>query len=295
MVIPTSGAQHSKNLSQEEAAVLPPLQETSNLPHATPGSTTVVGGVAALPTGGSTSKAAPIAEEPPAAAAEPGVATGAVLPQGAAAADQKETAPVYEEPTGTVGGDKLVNSPAVAPETETGATSGAALAAPLTSKPPLKKAVSFKEDSLPSASTTAAETPAVAEKEAEPLADSTAEFTPATTAPYAAEEAPDSILLTPIQEGSLTKSEVSLQDTPPIDPGYLSSAEISEMPGIGRSVPATPEAEGGSVLVGGTEEPKTLTEPEEQIIDSQEQALPASQTQGHADERVSPDIVVLKT
>ena len=330
VAIPASESTHHNNLTEEEAAVLPPLKETSDLTQATPGSTAVVGGVASLPAEeGTTSRAGPIAEQPP--AAEPGIAGGAVLPQEAGAAHEREAAPVYEKPTSTVGGEQLdgqaaspsigasegsiqkdaplsyeseapvasseaatsaVASPAAsslkAPETETAAAPGSALEAPLSSKPSPKKAVSFKEDSLPPVSAIAAETPAVAEKDAEPHTSSTAEIPPATTEPHAAEEAPESILLTPIQETNLTKSGGSLEDAAPAESGYLSSADISEMPGIGRSIPATPEAEAGSVLVGGAEEPKTLTKPEEQIIDSQEQALSASKSQGnYAQEQVS--------
>ena len=106
IVVPVSGSQHNKDLSQDEAADLPPLKDASDLPSASPGSTAVVGGVMALPAGNSKSSTTKATEEAPAAtAAESNIAGGAVLPGAAAAEAQKETAPVYEEPiVGSTGG-----------------------------------------------------------------------------------------------------------------------------------------------------------------------------------------------
>ena len=181
-----------------------------------------------------------------------------------------------------------------APETETAAASGAALAAPLATKPSPKKAVSFKEDKLPPADPTLADTPAAAEEEGINHTDATAEAIPTTATPtHAAEErgtVPGSILLTPIQETNLTKTDESLGETAAAEPDYLSSAEISEMPGIGKSIPGTPETEAGSVLVGGSEEPKALSIPEKQMVESHEDTSPLSQIQRkheNAEERVS--------
>ena len=57
-----------------------------------------------------------------------------------------------------------------------------------------------------------------------------------------------------------------LEDSPVADVDVLSSAEITEMPGIGGSVPETPETEAGSVLIGGTTKAKPLTVAEKQAV-----------------------------
>ena len=57
-------------------------------------------------------------------------------------------------------------------------------------------------------------------------------------------------------------SELVSEGQKSIAPEYLSSADITEMPGIGRSIPETPKLEAGSVSTAGDKEPHTLTPPE---------------------------------
>lgn len=275
VVVPIAAGHHGKQLSKEEASELPPITDTHSSIASEPKEL-------ALPTGGAVAEPASAAPEPATTGqSAPGLVAVGAVPTASDTDAKKDATPAAEESTreppatsetkalpetaGAVAAPSALKTPSGKSE------EGAAMEAPLpATETPRKVARSVSFDEEPAVATAgAAGSP---KAEAKPHAEGVESGVPPTIKEEpAAKEAPQTAVAEgPLAErqlqGEKEEKRLGLVEPPAANSDYLSSAEITEMPGIGKSMPETPETEAGSVLTGGTETAKPLTAAEKQAV-----------------------------
>ena len=266
IIAPVGGIHEGNTLTQDQAEALPPVtdQKDASLSEPVTGETNKgvaapIAAAAVVPAAGgvaSEHKESPVGyEDAPAAATDRSVAQVAedgaqpVAPLSTEPAAAKE-APIHSAP--------LTTEPTVekeAPAHGAGAAAGVVEPDAVTPKKKPTRSVSFKEDQP-----VAPATP--------PPSSTTAATEPETAAPLTTEKEAPLVAgtVSPILESEPGSVKGEGEGISAGGPDYLSSAEITEMPGIGGSTPETAQTEAGSVLTGGTDEPKALTGPERQAV-----------------------------